>query len=54
MADTSAQQLHGFAATMDGALLVRMIQVFTGARAQIRSSPVPSLPLELAVLELTQ
>jgi DNA polymerase-3 subunit gamma/tau len=54
MADTAAEQLHGFAATMDGAYLVRMIQAFTHARTQMRTSPIPSLPLELAVLELTQ
>ena len=54
MADAGAQQLHAFAATMDGALLVRMIQTFTNARTQIKSSTVPSLPLELAVIELTQ
>lgn len=54
MADTGAQQLYDFAATMDGAYLVRMIQAFTHARVQIRTAPIPSLPLELAVLELTQ
>lgn len=54
MADIGAEQLHAFAETMDGAYLVRMIQVFTQARTQIRTAPVPSLPLELAVLELTQ
>jgi DNA polymerase-3 subunit gamma/tau len=54
MADTAAQQLQAFATGMDGAYLVRMIQSFTNARTQIRTSPIPSLPLELAVLELTQ
>ncbi|MEK7638381.1 MAG: DNA polymerase III subunit gamma/tau [Patescibacteria group bacterium] len=54
MADTGTEQLHAFATTMDGAYLVRMIQAFTHARVQIRTSPIPSLPLELAVLELTQ
>lgn len=53
LADADAKQLSTFAATMDGAYLVRMIQTFTNARTQIRTSPIPSLPLELAVLELT-
>jgi hypothetical protein len=53
LADTQAEQLRVFATTMDGAHLVRMIQAFTAARTQIRTSPIPSLPLELAVLELT-
>lgn len=53
MADTGAQQLRTFAATMDGAYLVRLIQAFTLARTQIRTSPIPSLPLELAIFELT-
>lgn len=54
MADTQATQLAQFAATLDGTLLVRMIQTFTLARAQIRTSPIASLPLELAVIELTE
>ena len=53
MADT-VQTVARVATTMDGAYLVRMIQAFTHARVQIRTSPIPSLPLELAVLELTQ
>jgi DNA polymerase-3 subunit gamma/tau len=54
MADAQSSQLHDFATTMDGAHLVKMIQTFTHARTQMRSSPIPSLPLELAVIELTQ
>lgn len=54
MADTQANQLFEFAATMDGAYLVRMIQVFTNARAQLRTSPIATLPLELACIELTE
>jgi DNA polymerase III subunit gamma/tau len=54
LADTQAQQLATFASTMDGAYLVRMIQTFTNARTQLRNSPIATLPLELAVIELTE
>ncbi len=54
MADVQAKNLAEYARTMDGAYLVRMIQVFTHARAQLRTSPIALLPLELAVLELTE
>jgi DNA polymerase III gamma/tau subunit len=54
LADTQARQLEQFAATMDGALLVRAIQTFTHARTQLRTSPIPTLPLELAVISLTE
>ena len=54
LADAHASQVSGLAASMDGALLVRMIQAFTRARSELRNSPIPSLPLELAVIELTQ
>jgi DNA polymerase III subunit gamma/tau len=53
MAQAQSDQLDQYAATMDGAYLVKMIQVFTAARPQIRSSPIATLPLELAVIELT-
>ena len=36
----------------DQQLLIKIISVFTVARAQIRTSPIPQLPLELAILEL--
>lgn len=54
MADTQAQQMATFAATMDGAYLVRMIQTFTDARMQLRNTPIATLPLELAIIELTE
>jgi DNA polymerase III gamma/tau subunit len=54
LADTQATALQEHAATMDGKHLIRMIQVFTDARTRIRTSPVPSLPLELALMELTE
>lgn len=53
LADGPATKMKEFAATMEGALLVRMIQACTRARAELRSSPIPLLPLELAVIELT-
>lgn len=34
--------------------LVKVINVFINARAELKSSPVPQLPLELAVVELTK
>ena len=37
---------------IDGAKLVKMINLFTSARNEIKTSPVVQLPLELAVLEL--
>lgn len=54
LADTLTTALQEHAATMDGKHLVRMIQAFTEARSRIRTSPVPSLPLELAIVELTE
>lgn len=39
---------------VDGKYLVRTIQTLTKARQQLRSSPIPYLPLELAVIELTE
>jgi DNA polymerase III subunit gamma/tau len=54
LADIQSSSLQEQATTMDGKHLVRMIQVFTDARTRIRSSPIPSLPLELAVIELTE
>ena len=37
---------------VDGVKLVKMINLFTSARNEIKTSPVVQLPLELAVLEL--
>ncbi len=36
----------------DNQKLIKIIGVFTGARSQIKSSPIPQLPLELAILEI--
>ena len=38
---------------IDGTRLIKMINLFTSARNEIKTSPVVQLPLELAVLELT-
>jgi len=37
----------------DGQLLVRMIENFTDTLIEMKSSPIPQLPLELAVIALT-
>src|SRR3989338_1578498 len=47
----SDQQFAQFAA-VDNQKLIKIISVFTAARAQIKSSPIPQLPLELAILEV--
>ncbi len=54
MADVHAAQLYRFADTMEGVFLIRAINVFTQARTQLRASPIALLPLELAVIELTE
>lgn len=54
LAQPQMDQLIQLGQGMDGALLVRAIQAFTQARVQLKISPVPLLPLELAVLELTE
>jgi DNA polymerase-3 subunit gamma/tau len=54
MADAHVAQVQTFASTMEGAGLVRMIQVFTRARQELRGASIPALPLELAVIELTE
>lgn len=40
--------------TIDSAKLIKMINLFTSARNEIKISPVVQLPLELAILELLQ
>lgn len=54
MADAQSQQLDAYAKNMEGSYLVRAIQLFTHARTQLRASPIPTLPLELAVIALTE
>jgi len=48
------RQLADFAKKMDGQTIVSIISRFTTARNDLRSSPIPQLPLELAVIELTE
>lgn len=38
----------------DAGTLINIINTFITARAELRSSPIPQLPLELAVMELTK
>lgn len=54
LADVRRQAINSLASTMDGAFLVRAIQVCTRARSELRASPISSLPLELAAIELTE
>jgi DNA polymerase-3 subunit gamma/tau len=54
LAQAQQTELEQFAATMDGALLVRMMQTLTRARTELKGAAIASLPLELAVIELTQ
>jgi len=39
---------------VDGQKMIKMLNLFTSARNEIKTSPVVQLPLELAVLELLQ
>lgn len=52
LADVRDLAIRALAAELDGAWLVRAITTFTEARTQLRSAAIPTLPLELAVLEL--
>lgn len=45
-------EAFGALASIDNERLIRIINVFTTARSQIKFSPIPQLPLELAVLQL--
>ena len=51
-AQTSRNEKIGNSATPE--FLVRAINLFVKAGAELKSSPVPQLPLELAILELTK
>ena len=39
-------------ATADQRKLIKIINLFTAARSQVKTSPIPQLPLELAVMEI--
>ncbi len=47
------EQLSQLSASLDNQALIRMILLFTNARQEMKFSPIPQLPLELAVIELT-
>jgi len=46
------QESAKLAFQIDNQKIVRMITLFTSARGEIKNSPIPQLPLELAVMEL--
>lgn len=48
-----AKVLADYAARLDPRQVVKMITVFTATRNEIKISPIPQLPLELAIMELT-
>ena len=50
--DTPDQESAKLALQIENPKLVRMIMLFTSARAEIKNSPIVQLPLELAILEL--
>ncbi len=47
-------ELNLLAQNVDGKRFIRLIQLLTSARADMKSSPIPQLPLELAVLEFVE
>ncbi len=48
-----AKVLVGYAQQIEPKILVAIITAFTTARARIKDSPVPQLPFELAIIEIT-
>ncbi len=53
-AGDAGKRLAELAAQIDSQQLLKMITLFTNIRNDIKISPIPQLPLELAVMELTQ
>ena len=53
MNDEETRNISALGQSVDGQRLVKMIISFSNARNEIKHSPVPQLPLELAVIELT-
>ena len=51
--DSEAKLISSFSGAIEPKKLVSMLNVFISARENIKSSPIPQLPLELAVLDLT-
>ncbi|MBI4158147.1 MAG: DNA polymerase III subunit gamma/tau [Candidatus Yanofskybacteria bacterium] len=54
MNDEEAKNISALGQRVDGQRLVKMIVSFSNARNEIKHSPVPQLPLELAVIELCE
>lgn len=48
-----AKEITDLAEQMDGKILLRVITVLMRAREEMKNSPIPQLPLELAGIELT-
>ena len=53
MNDEEVKNISSLSQSVDGQRLIKMIVSFSDARNQIKYSPLPQLPLELAVIELT-
>ncbi len=54
MNDEETKNILVLGQSVDSQRLIKMIVSFSNARNEIKHSPVPQLPLELAVIELTQ
>lgn len=50
----SDPHISNFSQSVEAQKLIKLINIFTAARSQIKNSPIPQLPLELAVMEATQ
>lgn len=53
MNDEETRNISALGQSVDSQRLIKMIISFSNARNEIKHSPVPQLPLELAVIELT-
>ena len=53
MNDEETKNMSLSAQGIDGQKLIKMIVSFSNARNEIKHSPIPQLPLELAIIELT-
>lgn len=51
--DEETKNISSLGQSVDGQRLIKMIVSFSNARNEIKHSPVPQLPLELAVIDLT-
>ncbi len=53
MNDEETRNISALGQSIDSQKLIKMIVSFSNARNEIKHSPVPQLPLELAIIELT-